>query len=123
MPGNTRWKRWEIGTLRDLYPIYGANLPELDRTPAAVRHQANKLGVEYKFKHQRWVKCINPECETPWMPHCGLGLCECCYNVQYYQKNKEKLNEYSKQKYWENREARLEYNRKYRELARSLNDI
>ena len=112
-----RWKRWEIDTLRDLYSVYGANIPELDRTPNANRQKARNLGIEYM---PRVIACTNPECTTPWMPHCGLGLCECCYNTQYYQKNKKKLNAYSKQKYWENREARLEYNRKYRELARSL---
>lgn len=117
MPGNTHWTKFEKQALRDLFPIYGDNLPELERTPNANRQKAAELGIK---RMPRPFVCANPKCETPWMELGGLELCVCCYNTQYYQKNKSKLQAYARQAYWENREARLEYNREYRELARSL---
>ena len=116
------WREWEDTVLRNLYPTVGSDIPELERrSKRAICRRAQRLKV--KYKGGRWLfgeGCQGPACETPWMEHMGLGLCICCYNTQYYQKNKKKLNAYSRQQYWDNREAILEYQRKYRELARSL---
>ena len=117
------WRKWEDRVLRNLYPMFGADIPELERRgKRAIWRRAQRLKVKYESGKWLFRKgCQNPECDTPWAGHMGLGLCIYCYNTQYYQKNKEKLNAYSRQQYWNNREKRLEYNREYRKLAKRYN--
>ena len=44
---------------------------------------------------------------------CGSGLTKVEYKKHYYQDNKQKVNEQSKQRYLENREMKLEYHKQY----------
>ena len=43
---NEDWELWELNVLKEQYPQMGTKIPELmHRTPVAIQHKANKLGV------------------------------------------------------------------------------
>jgi hypothetical protein len=48
------------------------------------------------------------------------GLCVSCWHREYYQKNKERLKQYSRDQYWRNPEKYRAYTRAYKRQLRQL---
>ena len=105
------WLTSELLILQNKYPAQGSDIPELDRTKSAVRGKACYEGI--RFVGKTYHGCANPECETPWMKHMGHGLCVCCYQKDYYKRNKERLLAYSHQWKIDNPERFKKYNTEY----------
>lgn len=110
------WTPEETQILEDKYPLQGSDIPELDRTRLSIYSKSKRERVRYIYLTPI---CANKDCETPWMPHGGRGLCTCCYQKDYYSRNRERLIEYSKQWKRDNPERSQEYQREYNKLRRT----